>query len=140
MFILNSKHGFLIVYTNVPIVGILIMDLPSHILHTISAIPSFIISSNQDQQIWNSNAVICSVKSAYRHLINSNHLVNHTGNWKLPIPPKLRIFKWKCINLRMVLSIIYSKKNFYNSANVSPLSPSLSLSLSLSVYLARCEM
>ena len=112
MFNLNSKHGFLIVYTNVPIVGILIMDLPSHIIHTISAIPSFIISSNQDQQIWNTNAVICSVKSAYRHLINSNHLVNHTENWKLPIPPKLRIFKWKCINLRSGPFYYLLKKEF----------------------------
>ena len=82
-------------------------ELPISILKQIQATPLSDFNVTQDKLIWSSHAGICSVKSAYIFLSKQAQSKTQVTNfswswiWKIPIPPKIKLFLWKCAHNRV---------------------------------------
>ena len=82
-------------------------DLPISIIKQIQAIPLSDFNVSQDKLIWSSHAGFCSVKSAYIFLSKQTQNKTQETNlswswiWKIPIPPKIKLFLWKCAHNRV---------------------------------------
>lgn len=77
-------------------------EFPISITKQIQATPLSDFNATQDKLIWSSHAGICLVKSTYIFL--SKQAQNQTQEpnllwswiWKIPIPPKIKLFLRKC--------------------------------------------
>ena len=81
-------------------------------------LPVYLPHTSTDTLIWNHHSSICSVESAYHSILEWNSLgaLSRTETWswvwKLKLPPKIKLFIWKCTHHRIpTKSILFPQSN-----------------------------
>ena len=103
----NTKVSYVLAPNSQWNLNPLSFELPISIIKQIQATPLSNFNVTQDKLIWLSYAGIFLVKLAYIFLSkqaqNKTQVPNLSWSyiWKIPIPPKIKIFLWKCAQNRV---------------------------------------